>query len=136
MAFDNFGDWLSNLGTPPNQLTRTMGKLIRQAREESGLSQANLAEKIHRSQATLSQIESGKIRADFETVISLAYALNKPFRYFVPEEIMPRLEGEQSILEAELLAQASQLSEDDLERLIATARAFLETKRSREQKTE
>ncbi len=73
----------------PNRFTIGMGELIRQAREESGFSQRELASKIYRRQAALSDIENGKMEPNTSTLVFLSYNLNKPILYFFPEPYKP-----------------------------------------------
>jgi len=69
----------------PNEFTMEMGNLIKKAREEKGLNQSQLAEKLSRSQATISDIENGKIEVSILTLILIAFELNKPISFFIPE---------------------------------------------------
>lgn len=69
----------------PNEFTKEMGNLIKKAREEKGLNQSQLAEKLSRSQATISDIENGKIEVSILTLVLIAFELNKPISYFIPE---------------------------------------------------
>ena len=69
----------------PNEFTEEMGKLIKKAREEKGLNQSQLAEKLSRSQATISDIENGKIEVSTLTLLLIAFVLNKPISFFIPD---------------------------------------------------
>jgi transcriptional regulator with XRE-family HTH domain len=69
----------------PNEFTLEMGKLIRAAREEKELSQTELAEKLSKRQATISDFENGKIEIGILTLVHLAIVLGKPISYFIPE---------------------------------------------------
>ncbi len=69
----------------PNEFTVEMGQSIKKAREEKGFNQSQLAEKLSRSQATISDIEKGKIDISILTLVLLAIELNKPISYFIPE---------------------------------------------------
>lgn len=69
----------------PNEFTFEMGKLIKLARDEKGLSQSQLAIKLFRRQATISDIENGKIEIGILTLLQLALELNKPISYFIPD---------------------------------------------------
>ena len=69
----------------PNEFTKEMGNLIKKAREEKGLNQSQLAEKLSRSQATISDIENGKIEISILTLVLIAFELNKPISFFIPE---------------------------------------------------
>jgi transcriptional regulator with XRE-family HTH domain len=130
---DRISDWISARGPVPNKLTLAMGELIRQAREEIGMSQADLAKRIYRNQAALSQIENGKMRIDAETLLHLAVALDKPIREFFPDRLMPRFEGELTVLEAELLKYAHQLELYDLQKLVVQAKALVELAEAQKQ---
>ena len=74
----------SNELTIPNEFTEEMGKLIKAAREEKGLSQTQLAEKLSRRQATISDFENGKIEIGILTLVHLAIVFGKPISYFIP----------------------------------------------------
>lgn len=67
-----------------NVFPMQVGKLIRQAREEIGMTQALLAEVLGRRQASLSEIENGKMEPDASTLGKLATILGKPLDYFFP----------------------------------------------------
>lgn len=109
----------------PNKFTKAMGELIRKAREEAGISQSELAEKTCRRQASISDLENGKMEANVTTLVLLSVVLNKPLTYFFPEGWISDVPQEKlSSREQELLIQANRLGEDDLLRLIAQARAL------------
>lgn len=69
----------------PNEFTEEMGKLIKKAREEKGFNQSQLAEKLSRSQATISDIENGKIEIGILTLVQIAKVFHKPISYFIPD---------------------------------------------------
>lgn len=73
-----------NRSDRPNQFTRAMGQLIRQAREERGMSQEDLAARIYRSRPAVSEMETGKMEPDASTLVYLSNALDKPILYFFP----------------------------------------------------
>ena len=83
MALDKFLDFFSDREQRPNKFTRYMGDAVRRAREEAGISQKDLAEKIFRRQATLSDIENGKVEVETSTLSLLSYYLKKPLGYFL-----------------------------------------------------
>ena len=76
-------------GDMPNHFTRAMGELIHKAREEEGFSQRELAKKIYRRQAALSDMENGKMEPNASTLTFLSYHLNKPISYFFPDRYAP-----------------------------------------------
>ena len=124
--FDRLLEWLQDdREYLPNRLTVGMGKLIRQAREDAGLSQAELARKIYRRQASLSNIENGLMEASASTLVYLSGALDKPITYFFPKFILRDLEPEPRSPELiELLLQATRLSREDVRAMAAQIRAL------------
>jgi len=80
---------------PPNKYTRAMGGLIRKAREDAGLTQAQLAEKIHRNRLAVSKMENGKVDISAWTIPLLASSLDKPISYFFPAYVQKEITSEQ-----------------------------------------
>lgn len=136
MVLDKIFDLLADKEPAPNKFTIQMGELIRAAREEEDLSQAELARKIYRRQATISSLENGKSEVGSVTLTLLAAALNKPITYFFPDWTLRRLVPEQlNPEEQELLthfqriwnpelrsvaiAQVRTLAEHDIEQTLA-----------------
>lgn len=74
--------------TTPNDFTIGMGLLIREAREDKGLSQADLAKTLNRRQGTISDIENGKSEIGILTLVQFAVELNKPISYFFPKSLL------------------------------------------------
>lgn len=110
----------------PNKFTIYMGNAIKQAREEAGLSQEELAKKIYRRRATLSDIETGKADVDSGTLWLLSAYLKKPLSYFYPpyarEIIRPEEFGP---LEHELLMHFIEIRGENLQKLaIEVIRTF------------
>lgn len=68
----------------PNKFTVYMGERIYDARTEAGISQQELAQKIYKRQAALSDYENGKAIVNSDTLGFLAIILNKPLEYFYP----------------------------------------------------
>lgn len=115
----------------PNKFSVAMGELVKKARLEANLSQAELAEKAYFRQAAISQIETGKRDVTASEVVYLSFALNKPILFFFPLHLFGitiDTELDLSLLEKELLMQARRLRNDDLRRLIAQTRALADLK--------
>ncbi|NMM93089.1 helix-turn-helix domain-containing protein [Bifidobacterium oedipodis] len=53
---------------------------LMELREQEGLSQRDLAEKVHKPQSTIARIESGKMNATIGLLEQIAAALNKKLR--------------------------------------------------------
>ncbi len=114
-------------GDVPNKFTLRMGELIRKAREESGFSQRELAERIYRRQAALSDMENGKMEPNASTLVYLAFNLNKPISYFFPKPFRPDIDIEDlSELEKEILIYARKLNQSDQVKVVAQLRALSE----------
>ncbi len=115
---DRLIDLLGDKDPVPNKLTIGMGKLIREAREEVGISQAKLASTIYRRRATISNIETGKSEVTISTLTLISAALEKPITYFLPWFVYENLKPEDfSPLEQEILVQFRKIWSDDLKRL-------------------
>lgn len=125
MFLDSLLNSLSGKNIRPNKFTIGMRELILAAREEAELNQRELAEKIYRRQAALSDMENGKMEPDASTILLMAHALQKPISYFFPYPWKTTIEFTGlSEKEEDLLIQAKRLSPDDLIRLIAQAKAL------------
>ena len=102
----------------PNTDTLFMGKRIREAREEAGFSQEKLAKLIFKRQATLSDIENGKVEVDASTLNLLSYHLRKPFAYFFRRPLYEELvKKDMNALSLEMQMQFEQIFDDDLKKL-------------------
>ena len=111
-------DFFSDKEPVPNKFTIALGKLVRDAREEAGLSQSRLASMIHRRRATISDIENGKSEVTIPTLTLLASSLDKPITYFLPWFIYENLKPEElEPAEHELFIQFRKIFSDDLKRL-------------------
>jgi transcriptional regulator with XRE-family HTH domain len=115
MVFETIRNLVSDKEPTPNKFTISMGKLIRIAREDANLSQKELADKIYRRQATLSDLETGKSEVGTVTLILLSAALNKPITYFFPPFVYQELKPEKfTPLEHELLDSFREIWSDHL----------------------
>ena len=105
----------------PTLFTEAVGKRIREARESHGMSQMKLAERIERRQATVSDMENGRMQPDATTLVMLAQVLEKPVTYFFPAPWGPRVaRGDLSYDEQALLLEFRRLQHDE-HRQIAVA---------------
>jgi len=105
-------------GKPPNKHTKAMGELIRKAREEARLSQEELAKKIYRRRAAVSDMENGKVEFSAWVLPYLSSALNKPIGYFFPKEIIEDIQEDSlSPLEQELLSNFRRMWDEKVQRL-------------------
>lgn len=127
MVFNLLNKILKETDSTPNKFTVKMGELVRKARHEAGLSQADLVERIYVRQASISEIENGKREVSSSEIVYLSFALNKPVLYFFPNEyIRDRPSDELSPVIQELIIQAERLSNDDLKKIITQTKALAE----------
>lgn len=102
----------TNQLTTPNEFTIEMGRLIRKAREDKGISQAEFANMTNRRPATISYIENGKSDISVLTLVLFAINLNKPISYFIPSSLLKEIIGDiQSPFEKELLEYAREIEQ-------------------------
>jgi len=87
MNLDKIFDLVADKQSAPNNFTIEMGKKVRAARAEAGITQGALAEMVGRRQATISDIEHGKKEMGLSTLVLIAAALEKPITYFFPIDI-------------------------------------------------
>lgn len=62
-----------------------MGKLIRQARKNAGLTQRELGEKMGIEQSTVRRYETDRLNPKVETLRKIANACGVPLSYFIPD---------------------------------------------------
>lgn len=119
MALDKFFEWFGDdRDERPNKFTIFIGEAIKKARDEAGISQAELAERIYKRRATLSDMENGKTEPDASTLALLAHILNKPLGYFYPWYLYKEIRQEDlSPLENELLIHFRNIWDDTLRKL-------------------
>lgn len=116
MSFDNFLDLLAYGEPRPNKFTVFLGEQIKKARIEAGLTQEELAERIYKRRATVSDIENGKGEVDTSTFALLAHVLNKPLGYFYPPTLYREIKQEDlTPLENELLIHFREVWDDHLQ---------------------
>ena len=102
----------------PNKFTTGLGKLARTAREEAGLSQAELAKLVYRRRSTISDLENGKTKVGITTLSLISVALDKPITYFLPSNIRAKLKPDDlDIEELELIMQFRKIADEQLRHL-------------------
>lgn len=109
-----------------DSLSLDIGKRIRQARIDVGMTQAELASQINRRQASVSAMENGKMEISAGSLARMAIAFEKPVSYFFPNWLTEMLKPDDlSADEAVLLTLAQQLTAEDLQRFIIQVRAVV-----------
>ena len=84
-----------------------MGRVVRKAREDKGLTQAALAEQIEVSLRTIIAIENGKCNPTFEVLYRLVHALDIPADLIFRPDAIPNTQ-EQELFICEYLNAAEQ----------------------------
>ncbi len=102
-------------GKAPNKYTEYMGKQIRQARENLGMSQDELGEMIYRKRLAVSEMENGKVEISAWVLPLLANALRKPLSYFFPPNLRTDIPNESlNQYEHELVENFRDISDEHL----------------------
>lgn len=70
-----------------NDLNDLIVSRIRAARSERGYTQKDLADHLNKTQATISDLERGKVQISASELYEIAIYLNKPIEYFFGEEV-------------------------------------------------
>jgi len=92
-------------------------KRIRQAREEKGLSQRDMAMLLRVTQATVSDLERGRVQLSVDQLERFATILNKPPSFFLPSGMGQEMDE----IEAQLLDIVRSLPEEWQKRILADA---------------
>jgi len=125
--------WLSPKDSLPTAFTVAVGERIRVAREQRGFSQKRLAERIERRQATISDMERGRMQPDATTLVVMAEVLEKPLLFFFPPPwgaTAPR--GGLTYDEQALLLEFRRLQSDEYRQIAINQVAALADLQSRE----
>jgi transcriptional regulator with XRE-family HTH domain len=114
---DQILEWF-NRDTMPNRLSIAMGERIKEAREERGISQTELAKAIFKRRPSISEMENGRMYPDIQSLLLMSRYLKKPLSYFIPSFI--RVFKEEDVLtseEEELLLYFRRIRQSDQKRL-------------------
>ncbi len=114
---DQILQWF-NRDTMPNRLSIAMGERIKEAREERGLSQTQLAEAIFKRRPSISEMENGRMYPDIQSLLLMSRYLKKPLSYFIPSFIRV-FKAEEALTpeEEELLLHFRRIRQRDQQRL-------------------
>jgi transcriptional regulator with XRE-family HTH domain len=95
-----------------------MGTMIRQAREEMGMSQEELADRTFRRRLNVSEMENGKTTINAWTLLILSDVLKKPLSYFFPPHLVTDIpDNSLSPKEHELITYFRKIYDEDLEKV-------------------
>ncbi|GEM_PF-1070805 len=103
-----------------DSMYKLIGSRIRQAREERGLSQADLAEAIGFSAPSVTNFENAKRRISIEDLHKVAEVLRKPITYFLSEKpfdekAQAELEKKATLEEIKDMLKKIEVEEDQIE---------------------
>jgi len=73
--------------TQEDKFNRFLRQKIREAREQKGMTQEELASQIRKSRVFVSDIERGRTRITAVDLMGIAYNLEKPINYFFPVHV-------------------------------------------------
>lgn len=94
-----------------------VGKSVKLARQQKGLTQESLSQAINKAVETISNIERGKTAPSLATLEDISNVLGLPVQHFVSDHGTRRSDGRQA-LTLELASIVEQLSDDQLLLLI------------------
>lgn len=87
-----------------NKWDKKIGEKIKQAREEAGLTQAQLGKMVYKSQGNISDYEAGRHSIAAMDLMLVAHAVGKPADFFVPHPYYaPKNYADLSLKEQELI---------------------------------
>lgn len=75
-----------------DKMNRYIRERIKEAREERGMSQDDLAKPLYKTRVAVSDLERGRVQAAAADLVLIAFAVEKPITYFFP----PQLSGPQA----------------------------------------
>lgn len=121
-----FGNLSTHYLGRPNDFTIATGELIHKARIEAGLSQADLANRTMQRQATISDMENGKVEVSASELLHLSQALEKPILYFFPDWTIQKISVDNmpSTLQ-NLVLHAQKLAPEDLQKIVIQIKALV-----------
>ncbi|EIZ2468715.1 helix-turn-helix transcriptional regulator [Listeria monocytogenes] len=104
------------------ELNKFVGNKIKQYREERGLNQEALAEKLHTTRQTISRYENGYRKANQDVLFELAKIFNKRLDDFFPERNLPPVDER-------LVTIAAHIDDDVTEEEMRDILAYIEMKK-------
>lgn len=108
-------------------------KMLRAVRKAKGLTMKELGVKVGVSESAISQYETGKREADFETLLKIGEVLDCSVDYLLrgKNEKTPTLEDESGL--AEMSEIFTELSPENRSKLLELSRLYLDAQRKTEE---
>ena len=107
------------------QLKQNIGLRVKAARQQKGLTQAQLAEAIDKAFETISNIERGKTAPNFSTLYDIANVLGLPMREFFDVDEETLTDARQRLL-MQLNTMVSQMDDRQLNLLLRLGKVLQE----------
>ena len=107
------------------QLKQNIGLRVKAARQQRGLTQAQLAEAIDKAFETISNIERGKTAPNFSTLYDISNVLGLPMREFFEFEDLDISDARQRLL-MQLNTMIAQMDDRQLNLLLKVGRVLRE----------
>ena len=98
-----------------DKINRYIRERIREAREQRGRTQDELAKELERSRVAVSDMERGKAQVNASDLVIIASYLEKPIAYFYPSIVVGPTGADLSAKEQELVWMFRRLQHDALE---------------------
>src|SRR5437867_2551122 len=76
--------------TTPSPLYKVIGGRIREARNDTGLSQDELAKAVRLTRTSITNLENGNQQVPLHTLFDIARALGRPVHDLIPTDLPPR----------------------------------------------
>ena len=111
------------------QLKQNIGLRVKTARQQQGMTQAQLAEAIDKAFETISNIERGKTAPNFSTLYDIASVLGLPMREFFELEEADLSDARQKLL-IQLNTMVSQMDDRQLNLLLKLGQVLKEDSES------
>jgi transcriptional regulator with XRE-family HTH domain len=100
------------------KLLEFIRKRIIKARTEAGMSQRKLSTMAMKSNNHINRIENGEIEPGFTDIIAIAYILDKPLKYFLPEKyIRDKDDQVRGGHEYDLVSYFRRITNEDIQRI-------------------
>lgn len=101
-----------------------IGEKVREARQEKGWTQAQLAEAVYKSQGNISDLERGNVQIGAVDLMLIATNLEKPITFFYPPRSVMARPNDLNDKEKELMHYIDDMSPDMFDLLLHQAKTY------------
>lgn len=103
-----------------------IGNRIREAREQKGWTQTQLAKAVYKSQGNISDYERGRLAINAVDLMLIALHLEKPITFFFPKKVTGVTQGDLTDKEKELIHYTQDIPDEMFELLLHQAKKYRE----------